>query len=216
MPFVVRSDSENEAELVFLSPDEEVRPTKNNQTDQGGSPVLRRSNRKRKSTTQYNESEMTKNSGSKKKKSSSSPDHNPGTSMPRIPRTPQQGQDKMPEPSADAQKQPFMDFERYLAGMEARLVSKIEDNNKAVSEAVALAKETKASLGLLEEEVRSKDEAIKTALENCEARMMKTFQTTVKDMVQDQLREAGFDPDLTAGALSVSYTHLTLPTTPYV
>ena len=46
MPFVVRSDSENEAELVFLSPEEEL-PTSPEARDQGASPILRRSNRKR-------------------------------------------------------------------------------------------------------------------------------------------------------------------------
>ena len=206
MPFVVRSDSENEAELVFLSPDEEVRPAKT-QVDQGGSPVLRRSNRKRKSTAAYSDSEMSKNSGSKKKKGSSSPD--PGKSMPKIPRTPQQGQENTPEQAPKAktpavpevQRQP-MDFERLLAGMEERLASKIESNNRAVGEAVALAKQTQESLCVLEEEVKSKDAALRAALEDCETRIMRTFQTTVKDMVQDQLREAGFDPDLTAGALS--------------
>ena len=83
MPFVVRSDSENEAELVFLSPEEEFsRPTgAEAKGDQGASPVLRRSNRKRKSTTVYCEKEMTKNSGKKKK--SASPD--PGKSMPKFP-----------------------------------------------------------------------------------------------------------------------------------
>ena len=61
MPFVVRSDSENEneAELVFLSPEEEIKkPSKEGeQGDQGASPVLRRSNRKRKSVVE----DMSKN-----------------------------------------------------------------------------------------------------------------------------------------------------------
>ena len=86
--------------------------------------------------------------------------------------------------------------------MEARITSKIESNNKAVGEAVALAKQTKEALDCLEEKVEEKDAALREALEDCEARMMRRFETTVKDMVQDQLRVAGFDPDLTAGALS--------------
>ena len=97
MPFVVRSDSENEneAELVFLSPEEEVGPIQKPGGDQGASPVLRRSNRKRKSAV-YCE-DMSKNSGSKKKKGSS-PD--PGKSMPKIPRTPQRGDTESDTPSA--------------------------------------------------------------------------------------------------------------------
>ena len=88
MPFVVRSDSENEAELVFLSPKEESVQVRKAQADQGASPVLRRSNRKRKSTTTY-PTGMSKGSGSKKKKAGTSPD--PCKSMPKIPRTPQAG-----------------------------------------------------------------------------------------------------------------------------
>ena len=69
MPFVVRSDSENEAELVFLSPDEEVsKPQERGQGDQGASPVLWRSNRKRKSVMAYSETDMSKGSGSEKRK----------------------------------------------------------------------------------------------------------------------------------------------------
>ena len=65
MPFVVRSDSENESELVFLSPEEEIAGPEN-QEDQGALPVLRRSNRKRKSVASYTEGDMSKGSGSKK------------------------------------------------------------------------------------------------------------------------------------------------------
>ena len=95
MPFVVRSDSENEAELVFLSPEEEIRPPKNDPPDQGASPVLRRSNRKRKSVTAYSDNDMSKGSGTMKKKCSppkqTPPKENPEESMPKLPRTPQAG-----------------------------------------------------------------------------------------------------------------------------
>ena len=91
MPFVVRSDSENEAELVFLSPEEDP-PTRPEPKDQGASPVLRRSNRKRKSVTCS--SDISKSSGSKKKKTTS-PD--PTKSMPKLPRTPQGGQEDREE-----------------------------------------------------------------------------------------------------------------------
>ena len=80
--------SESEADdLVFLSPDESVGEQDEagqvKGQDQGASPTLRRSNRKRKSVTVLGS--MSKNSATKKKKNS--PD--PGKSMPRIPRTPQ-------------------------------------------------------------------------------------------------------------------------------
>ena len=39
MPFVVRSDSENEAELEFLSPEEEAPRRKEPQQDQGATQV---------------------------------------------------------------------------------------------------------------------------------------------------------------------------------
>ena len=126
MPFVVRSDSENEheAELVFLSPDEEPGPPPGAQQDQGASPILRRSNRKRKSTAAYSESDMSKNSGSKKKKGSS-----PEVlkSMPKIPRTPQ-AQDNLPPPVTEGAPAPFgaAEFGTLLAGIEARITAKME------------------------------------------------------------------------------------------
>ena len=78
------SDSESD-EVVFLTPEE---------SDQGASPTLRRSGRKRKSVCLESAGRMSNNSASKKKKNS--PD--PGRSMPRLPRTPQGA-----APSADQQ-----------------------------------------------------------------------------------------------------------------
>ena len=214
MPFVVRSDSENEneAELVFLSPDEEPvkKPTA---ADQGASPVLRRSNRKRKSTASFCDSDMSKNSGSKKKKNSPGrpqDSSDPGKSMPRIPRTPQQEQQQAQDQAPQAQPptpgdqriNPIDTFERYLSGMEDRLVKKMDATNKAVNEAVGLAKATKESLDALEEKVDSNEVSFKTALQDVEARMLARMEETLKVMVDDQLRAAGFDPDLTASGLS--------------
>ena len=54
----------------------------------------------------------------------------------------------------------------------------------------------------VEEKVDNNEAAFKAALIESEARMMACVQDTVKDMVLDQLKAAGFDPDLTAGALS--------------
>ena len=143
-----RSESETE-ELAFLSPDEEVTVLQDKQQeDQGASPALRRSNRKRKSVSILPE-EMSKGSGSKKKKSSpkvpSPRQENPGKSMPRIPRTPQgQGQDPLdkdetPRASKQGSENPN-DFAAMLLAMEARLVSKLDANNRAVKEAVSLSK----------------------------------------------------------------------------
>ena len=146
MPFVVRSDSENEAELVFLSPDEEVAgPQKSGQGNQGASPVLRRSNRKRKSVTAYSEADMSKGSSSKKKKSSPSKD------MPKVTRTPpKEGQ------AAQAEQVPgAYDIGALLKGMEERLAGKIEATNKVACEAVTLAKTTKDCFDALEEKVES-------------------------------------------------------------
>ena len=205
MPFVVRSDSENEAELVFLSPDEEPRPQ---QGDQGASPVLRRSNRKRKSTAAYSETDMSKSSSSKKKKSS--PD--PGKSMPRIPRTPQTAE----QPSTAAQdlasttpKQKEMDktpqqsgLEALLVGMEGRLSQKIDATNTKVDKALALAVDTNTALEDLEAKVKAVEGAVDTRIGEAEVRIQTEVKEQVRTLVYDQLRSAGFDPDLTAGDLS--------------
>ena len=202
MPFVVRSDSENEneVELVFLSPEEEPAPPPSTQDDQGASPVLRRSNRKRKSVAAYSDSDMSKGSGSKKKKGAS-PDQL--RSMPKLPRTPQASerspdrtpnnpQQGAPPAAPQAQKDIAAGIESYLSGMEARLASKLDANNKA--------------LNAVEEKVDSNDAALRVALKASEERMMTHFQVTVKGMVLDQLRAAGFDPDLTVGALTAPST----------
>ena len=132
---------------------------------------------------------MSKNLGSKKKKGSS-PD--PGKSLPRIPRTPQKESPKGTTGAA-------MDFERFLSGMEGRLSAKIDSTNKAVGEAVSLAKQTNDALEALEEKVDSNKAAMQSAIEECEERMTEKFKTTVKDLVLDQLRTAGFDPKLYYG-----------------
>ena len=90
MPFVVRSDSENEAELVFLSPEEEVGPI-HSTGDQGASPVRCVGRTARGSPRLPTVRQKCQKTSSKKKKGSS-PD--PGKSMPKIPRTPQQGQEQ--------------------------------------------------------------------------------------------------------------------------
>ena len=88
-------------ELVFLSPEEELQEDKAAE-DQGASPQLRRSKRKRKSTASFGGNEM-KNSGSEKKK----PSPDPGKSLPRIPRIPQgdQQMQKQQRPQPQEQQQ---------------------------------------------------------------------------------------------------------------
>ena len=200
MPFVVRSDSENEneAELVFLSPEEEPpRPkTTQVQADQGASPVLRRSNRKRKSTAAYSDSEMSRNSGSKKKKGSS-PEVN--KTMPKIPRTPQAqeqpAQQSTPQPQGQAQAQPQVSaIEALLTGMEGRLSSKIDSTNEKVDRALSLVADTNAALENLENRVADNESKV--------ADIMTGIGTNVKGIVLEQLRAVGFDPDLSAADLS--------------
>ena len=87
--------------------------------------------------------------------------------------------------------------------MEAKLASKLDANNKAVNEAVSLSKQTNEALEAVEEKVKANDAALRAVLQASEERMMARFQDTVKDMVLDQLRAAGFDPDLSASALTM-------------
>ena len=193
-------------DLVFLSPEEDF-DDNNTAADTGASPALtlRGSNRKRKSV--FSET-MTKGSGSKKKKASPGRQDDPGKSMPRIPRTPQgdrQQQQQQPKPPQDEQdhasavpEQVDSALERALLGMEQRLASRMEANTKAVN---ALSKMTNESMEALEEKVDNNEEAFKAAIEKSEVRMLDCIQSTVKDMVLDQLRAAGFDPDLTAANL---------------
>ena len=209
MPGQTRSESGIE-ESVFLSPEKQFQ-NEGQEKDQGASPALRRSNRKRKSTASA--TDMTKNSGSKKKKGSSAVTvrtEEPGRSMPKLPRTPQgtasasattsqhTSAGAVPQPQTAASENVL---ERLLQGMETRLMTRMEATNKAVGEAVALSRATNESLVTLEEKVNRNEEAVKKAIEEVELRMMDKLQDVVKDMVTDQLRTAGFDPDLTAGAL---------------
>lgn len=174
MPFVVRSDSENEAELIFLSPEEEVEPRHGAKDDQGASPVLRRSNRKRKSVV-CGETDMSKGSGSKKKKRAS-PDQ--AKSMPRIPRTPQ-GTDQGGQPTQPAPGQETANvtgsssgLEALLLGMEGRLGSKIDSTNKKVDQALSLATDTNTALETLERHVISLEEALEDGLQKTESNIL--------------------------------------------
>ena len=92
--------------------------------------------------------------------------------------------------------------------MEERLASKLEVNSKAVGEAVKLAQASNDALETLEEKVDNNDERLREMVaksEECvrqlieanEARVMDVVKDRLKGMVDNQLREAGFDPELT-------------------
>ena len=119
-----------EDEAVFLSPEWDPVQDK----DQGASPQLRRSARKRKSTT---EEELSKNS--KKKKSS--------PKMPKVPRSPASGG----QPAQQSQQQ--QSFEALLLAMENRITAKIEKVGEASREAAQQAKLNCEGLELLEARV---------------------------------------------------------------
>ena len=158
------SEEEEGEDLVFLSPEES--PAKKDE-DQGASPVLRRSNRKRKSVSAAQD--MSKNSSSKKKKCS--PKGTEPKTMPKVTRTPVRNPDT-PESGgpkeAEADKPPS-DFAALLAAMEARLSSKLDANKRAVNEAVKMSKLNSDALDALEEKVDATDEILKEALARVEA-----------------------------------------------
>ena len=179
-----------EEDLVFLSPDES--PTKREE-DQGASPQLRRSNRKRKSVLVVQD--MQKASGTKKKKCSPSK-QNPESNMPKTSRTP---------PKTNNEKDKGTDVAALLAAMEARLSTKLDANKKAVNEAVKLSKLNSDALDALEEKVDATDEILNETLARVEAqeeRVLVRMEQQVKEMVKEQLKAAGFDSQLSAGDLS--------------
>ena len=195
--------SEDEGDdVIFLSPDES--PQKSN--DQGASPQLRRSNRKRKSVSTAQD--MTRGSGSKKKKCSpikaTTPNSSQGKAMPKVPRTPPKGADGQ-EQEKTVEKEGVNDFVALLQAMEARLSSKLDANKKAVNEAVKLSKLNSDALDALEEKVDATDETLRETLARVEAqeeRVLARVESQVKIMVQEQLKAAGFDSQLSAGDLS--------------
>ena len=211
-------DSDSECELIFLSPPEEEGQKDHPEQDQGASPKLCRSSRKRKSVQAAPE-KMSKGSASKKKKSS--PD--PTKSMPRIPRTPVQDGPLAAETASQGSKQdgskgednprqqaPPSSIETLLLGMEDRLGSKIDTTNRKVDRALTLVAETNTALEDLELRVEATEAAIDAKLEDVEGRLRDQVQSQVKGMVVDQLRSAGFDPDLTAAGLSTIRTENSL------
>ena len=89
-----------------------------------------------------------------------------------------------------------------LLGMEERLGTKIDSTNTKVEKALDLVAETNTVLEDLELRVAATEEAIEARLVDAEGRLKNHVNEQVKTLVLDQLRSAGFDPELTAGDLS--------------
>ena len=87
-------------------------------------------------------------------------------------------------------------MEDLLIAMEARLSAKIEKT-------VRLADLTNEGLDQLELKVNANEAKMRAALVQSEGRIMEEVGRKVKGMVDDQLRAAGFDQDLSAADLSV-------------
>ena len=190
MPEVGARAEDEEEEQVFQSPEWEPSAAV---PDQGASPQLRRSTRKRKSTA----GDSANNGTSSKKKKAS-----PGK-MPKTARSP-------PKPQAD-RTSPSKSFEALLLAMEGRLTAKMEKASEAAKDAALQAKLNSESLEQLESRVDANEQCLMKALEDTEARIMAKVQDQLQDMVQGkvqdmvsaQLQAAGFDQDLTASDMSV-------------
>ena len=195
MPRSREAGSDEEEDAAFLSPEWDPADVS---VDQGASPRLRRSSRKRKSTAGGDES-MVNGSASKKKKKVTPEKEK----MPKVTRSPPKGQ-----AAPDTQGQ---SFEALLLAMEGRLSAKIERASEASKEAAQQAKLNCEGLEQLESRVDANEECLMAALRETEDRIMarvdKQIQdavsSKVRDMVSEQLEAAGFDQDLTAADLSV-------------
>ena len=196
-------DSESGDELEFLSPEGEPAPE---QPDTGASPRLRRSSRKRKSVANLDKPDMQRGSGSKKKRrSTGNKQASPEANMPKLPRTPagEQAQAAPPTPTQQpSQTQALEALEALLVGMEGRLGSKIDTTNIKVDKALTLVAENTTALEDLELRMVDTEHKIDERPDAVEERLTVKMSGQVRTMVLEQLREAGFDPDLTAGALS--------------
>ena len=154
--------------------------------------MLRRSNRKRKFVSAIED--MSKSSGTKKKKASS-PDTS--KSMPKLPRTPMGGQE------AEQDNAGGKAFEAMLMMMEARLGENMEKVAEAAQEAVRLSLLTKDNLEKLDTKVDKNESSLRASIKATEERLMERVDQRVKEMVDTQLRSAGFDPELSAADFSV-------------
>lgn len=145
--------------------------------------MLRRSNQKRKSVSVPQTQGMPRGSSSKKKKVASPRDKQkdmPGVA--RSPEQPQRQQQARKEGPAQGE-QGGQGFEALLLAMEARLSAKIENQ--------------------LELKVNANDARMQEALARSEVKITTEVGKQVKNMVDDQLKAAGLDQDLSAADLSV-------------
>ena len=191
----MRNDSESGDDLAFLSPESEPETQK---ADNGASPHLRRSSRKRKSIADV-DSAMPKGSSSKKKRNTTGSGTKTSPSMPRVPRSPAE---KPAEKQAqNEQSNQALNFEALLTGMEGRLGTKIDSTNNKVERALTLVAQTNTAIEDLELRMEATEAAIEKRLAQLEKKIQDRMDNRVKSMVLDQLRDAGFDPELTAAAL---------------
>ena len=93
------------------------------------------------------------------------------------------------------------DFEKLLLAMETRLTQKIEATNKTAREAVLQSRLTNDALELLEEKVDTNDAALRDVIAENQEKVMGVVKENIKDMVNEQLKAVGFDPELSAGLL---------------
>ena len=129
--------------------------------------------------------------------------------MPKVARTPpkpaeeggnREGKEKDKEKDQSHQES----FAAMLIAMEERLSSKLDANKRAVNEAVKMSKLNSDTLDALEEKVDATDEILKETLARVEAqeeRVLARVESQVKELVREQLKEAGFDSQLSAGDL---------------
>ena len=176
---------------------------------------------------------MSKSSGKKKKKASSP---EPIKVLPKILRTPQgqartpvqepgEGQDKADKRGArkpgqggsgtagahdqgTTQAPRGQSIKALLLAMEVRVTGRIDRTNEQVRESLTLSRITNEHLGQLEIKVDANEEAVKEALAMTENRIMSKMNEQIGQMVREQLKKAGFDPDLTeTDRLTVEVRH---------
>ena len=129
----------------------------------------------------------------------------PGRSLPRIPRTPQAQGDSQQAPGTDTPG--AVGIEALLLAMENRLAAKIKQTSEAARRASDMAKRTNEALEDLELKVEATEiglsEDFKEVVKEAEVRIRVSVQEQVKGMVDEQLRMAGFDQNLSAGDLAM-------------
>ena len=81
--------------------------------------------------------------------------------------------------------------------------TKIDTTNAKVDKALSLVGDTNLALEDLELKVEAMEGALDDRIKEAERRIQEGVKLHVKDLVVDQLRAIGFDPDMSAGGLSV-------------